>query len=1075
MQRRAEPLGHATGRGIYRPGEEDRMNRAWKLWPVLSALLALPTGVTAQEREITGTVTAEGALQPLGGVQVSVKGTSLGTITDFEGNFSIGVPAGRDTLVFTSIGYRTLELPAAPNMRVVLEQQAIGLEGIVVTALGVQREKSTLGYSVQDVSGAELSEVPELNVVNSLKGNVAGVQITDAGPTGGSSRIVIRGASSIAGNNQPLFIVDGVPVDNRAPDNSGYGGIDYGNAIQDIHPSNIESISVLKGPNAAALYGSRAQNGAIVITTKTGAGGPSEGLGITASTSLTFEEPLRLPNYQNLYGQGLNGEFRFVDGEGGGTWDFVDESWGPRLDGRLIDQFTGPQQPWLPHPDNVGNFLRTGRTLNSNVAVTRAGERSHVRLSVTHTGVEGMAPGNSINRLGIAVRGGADISDDLSAEASINYTNQNGINRPGTGYDEDNPMQQFIWFGRQIDMGALSDYRCTGDEPTSCQPGGQYNWNYNYHNNPFWEQHVNGNDDQRDRLIGHVALDYAVTDWLTATARAGRDWYRDHRKRVIAHFSLDDAGEGSFAEDLLYVSETNVDALVTAQRQLTSDLGLSVTAGGNLRTNNYETQGVAVSRLTVPGIYTIDNAATTPDPYDRVEEREVRGVYGSASFNFRGWLNLDLTGRNDWSSTLPEGNNSYFYPSISSAFVFTDALGLQSDLLSSGKVRASWTRVGNDAAPYQLSSVFTSSQGFGGVPLFGVPNELPNVDLKPEETTAWEVGADIGLLNERLGFVVTYYDSRTRNQILGVQISPASGYTSQVLNAGEVRNYGAELLLMANPVRTEKFNWDVTVNWSKNNSQVRELYGELETLVLGSYWSLDVEARGPRRDENGNIVEYFPYGALFGNPYLRDEQGRLVLTDAGLPQADPVRRVLGNYNPDWIGGIQNRFSYGPVDLSVLVDGQMGGDIFSVTNWFGEDAGVLESSLRGREDDFCDPGIVVPGVLPDGSTNGDGDDDLNVCPQAYFNTNFGIHEASIDDASYIKLREVRLGYTIPSEFMSRFGFSGGSIALIGRNLALWSEIENIDPETAFDASNVQGIEFGQFPTARSIGFSVSIRP
>jgi TonB-linked SusC/RagA family outer membrane protein len=1055
---------------------EECMKHVWKVWPLLLAvLLALPAPTAAQERVITGRVTAEGNLQALSGVQVSVKGTTVGTLTDFQGNFSVRMPAGADTLVFTSIGYRSLTLPATDGMQVTLEQQAIGLEGIVVTALGVEREKRTLGYSVQDVRGEALVEVPELNVVNSLKGNVAGVQITDAGPTGGSSRIVIRGASSIAGNNQPLFIVDGIPVDNRAPRNQGFGGIDYGNAVADIHPSNIESISVLKGPNAAALYGSRAANGAIVITTKTGAQGPAGGLGLTASMSYTMEEPLRLPNYQNLYGQGLFGEFEFVDGDGAGTWDFVDESWGPRLDGRPIDQFTGPGQPWLPHPDNVRNFFETGRTLNSNVAVSRSSENSHVRLSLTNTHVNGMAPDNTINRIGVALRGGANITDRFSAEATVNYTNQNAVNRPGTGYDEDNPMQQFIWFGRQVDMEALRNFQCTGNEVTACQPGGQYNWNYNYHNNPFWEQIVNGNDDQRDRLIGHVALNYQLTDWLNATARVGRDWYRDARKRVVHHFSLDDAGQGSFAEDLLYVSEANADALMSAHRQLSPAFTLDVTAGGNLRKNDFESSGVTVSRLTVPGIYTIDNSAVTPNPYDNISEREVRSLYGSASLNYLGWLNLDLTGRNDWSSTLPEGNNSYFYPSISSAFVFTDALGIESRLLSSGKVRASWTRVGNDAAPYQLTSVFNAQQGWGGVPMFSVPNELPNVDLKPEETTAWEVGADIGLFDERIGFVATYYDGRTRNQILGVQVSAASGFTSQVLNAGEVRNYGTELLLMANPIRTDNFNWDLTLNWSKNSSQVRELYGDLETLVLGTYWSLNVEARGPRRDDDGNIVEYYPYGGMFGNPYLRDEQGRLELTEDGLPQADPVQRVLGNYNPDWIGGIQNRFSYGPVDLSVLVDGQMGGDIFSVTNWFGEYAGVLESSLRGRETDFCEPGIVVDGVLPDGSVNGDGVDDQTVCPQDYFGQNFNLHEASIDDASYVKLREVRLGYTIPERFMSRFGFAGGSIALIGRNLALWSKIDNIDPETAFDASNVQGIEFGQFPTARSIGFSLSIRP
>ena len=1044
---------------------------------LLLVVLLVPMTLSAQDmRTVTGTITQQETTQAFPGVEVTVKGTRILAVTDAEGFFTLRVPAGSETLVFSYLGYRSQEMPVAARVDVQMSQEAIGIEGLTVTALGVRREKRSLGYSIQDVTGAEISEVPEINIVNSLKGKIAGVQITDAGPTGGSARIVIRGASSISGNNQPLFIIDGVPIDNTSHTdgafirNDGYGGIDYGNTASDIDPANIEAISVLKGPNAAALYGSRAAAGAVVITTKSGRGAPGGGLGVTASMSLTTEQPLRLPNYQNDYGQGLFGEFQFVDGAGAGLWDFVDESWGPKLDGRLIDQFTGPQQPWVPAVNNVRNFFRTGTTMNANVAISRAGERSNVRLSITDMEVRGMSPGNTMQRIGVALKGGATLTDRLSAEASLNYIDQEGVNRPGTGYDEDNPMQSFIWFGRQVDMERLRNYECQGGEPTACiADGGQYNWNYNYHNNPFWEALVNTNGDERDRLMGHLNLNYQLNDWITASARAGRDWYRDHRKRVIAPHSLDDNGLGSFEEETLYRSETNVDVLVNATRQLTSDLTLDVTAGANNRTNNYEAGGVTVAKLTVPGIYTIDNAGATPSPWDLIRKKEVRSAYGSASLNYAGYWNVDLTGRNDWSSTLPEGNNSYFYPSVSTAFVFTDAFQLQSNLLSSGKVRGSWTRVGNDANPYQLASVFNAQDGWGGVPMFAVPNELPNTTLKPEETTAWEVGADLGFFNERLGFVLTYYKRNTANQILGVEVSRASGYRRQILNAGEVENKGLELLLRATPVQLDNgFSWDMTVNWSRNDSKVTELFGDLQTLVLGEYWGMNIEAR---LDE--------PYGAFYGNGYLRqdpdDPNSPLMLTSSGMPQRDPVRRVLGNYNPDWIAGIQNRFSWGAVDVSVLVDGQSGGDVFSVTNWFGEYAGVLESSLQGRETDFCEPGIVVEGILPDGSTNGDGTNEVSVCPQDYFGRNYGINAASIDDASYIKLREVRVGYELPSAWVDRVGFTGGNLSLIGRNLFLWSRVENIDPETAFDSSNVQGIEFGQFPTARSIGFALSLRP
>jgi TonB-dependent SusC/RagA subfamily outer membrane receptor len=518
------------------PHPTQRHTRRWGMavgWLCLVMSFAWPGSILAQEtRTVTGRVQSEDGVQPLPGVQVTVKGTNVGTITDRDGTFTVRAPASATTLVFTYIGYRTREVPIEDEVTVTLEREAIGLEGIVVTALGVQRERRTLGYSVQEVTGEELMRVPKLNIVNSLQGSVAGVKITDAGPTGGTARIIIRGSSSITGDNQPLFVVDGIPIDNSSPMNAGFGGIDYGNAVQDIDPANIESISVLKGPNAAALYGSRASNGAIVITTRSGQGMGAQGPGITATSSVTFERPLRLPSYQNLYGQGFNGEFRFVDGRGGGLNDYADESWGPRLDGRLIDQFTGPQQPWVANPNNVRNFFDTGTTWNTNVAIARAGERSNVRLSVTNTQVASMAPGNTIDRISLALKGGASITDRLSTEASLNYMNQEAENRMGTGYDEDNPMQSFIWFGRQVDMDALRNYRCVPGTPTQCTEGGQFNWNYNYHNNPFWEQYVNGNGDERDRLLGHVQANLQLNDWITLTGRVGRDWYREHRKRT---------------------------------------------------------------------------------------------------------------------------------------------------------------------------------------------------------------------------------------------------------------------------------------------------------------------------------------------------------------------------------------------------------------------------------------------------------------------------------------------------------------------------------------------------------------
>ena len=1056
-----------------------------RVFALAAALLLLPAVVNAQETRVTGQVTAEDTGQPLAGVQIVVKGTTVGTLTDGNGNYQVRVPAGSDMLVFSYLGYRTVERQVTGTaLNVSLSREAIGLEGITVTALGIQREKRSLGYSIQEVEGEQLSDVPELNIVDALQGNVAGVKITSSGNPGGSSRIVIRGASSLSGNNQPLFIVDGVPIDNSnvytnmASRNLGGtagepgASYDYGNAAAEIDPNNIESISVLKGPNAAALYGSRAANGAVVITTKKGHVGG--GLGITASVSTTFETPLRLPDYQNLYGQGLGGEFAWVDGDGSGTYDHVDESWGPRLDGRMVDQFFGAG-PWEAHPDNVRDFFETGVTVNTNVALARSDERSNLRLSVTNSQMDGMYPSNEIDRLSASIAGGLDLTERFSAEGSVNYMNNEGVNRPGTGYSGSNVMQQFVWFGRQVDISQLKNYECAeADARPGCALGNPfYNWNYSYHDNPYAIANENKNSDVTDRVIGHLSLSYDLTDWLTANVRSGTDWYEEARLRAYAYGMFGGGNpRGAFADEQIFNRETNTEFLLTATRGLGEDLTLTVNGGGNRRDQEFKFHYITATELVVPGIYTLDNAAVTPVANDFTSRKRVNSLYGAANLNYRNYLSLDVTGRNDWSSTLPEANNSYFYPSVSTAFVFTDAFDLANRVLSSGKVRASWTRVGNDTDPYQTAPVFNSGTPWGGIPGYSLPDTLPNAELRPEETTAWEVGADLGFFDERLGFVATYYDNTTVNQIMGVQVSPASGFQNRVLNAGEVRNYGTELLLNAVPVRLDNgFRWDMTVNWAKNNSQVRELYGDLETLVLGTYWSLNVEARGPTRDEDGNVVEYHPYGAMFGNGFLRDEDGNLLVNDAGQPLRDPVRRVLGNYNPDWTAGLLNRFTFGAFDMSVLFDMQQGGDVFSVTNYFGNYAGVLESSLRGREEDFCDPGIVVEGVRQsDGQPN-----TTPVCPEDYFGGLYGNHESAIYDASYVKLRELKVGYRVPDSFVSRLGFSGANVSVIGRNLFLWSDTPNIDPETAFDASNVQGLEFGQFPTARSLGFSVTVRP
>ncbi|HEX5435642.1 MAG TPA: SusC/RagA family TonB-linked outer membrane protein [Gemmatimonadaceae bacterium] len=1026
----------------------------------------LPAGAAAQQgTTISGRVTSEVGT-PLANASVTLEGTHLGTLTTQNGGYSFTVPAASATgqsatLTARLIGYKpssvTITLSAAPiTHNFLLTVNPVQLEGVVVTALGIQRQKRSLGVAQQSVNAEELAQARTPNIVNALDGKVAGVNITNVGPTGGSARIVIRGANSITGNNQPLFVVDGIPIDNSAPNNGGYGGIDYGNTAQDINPNNIASISVLKGANAAALYGSRAANGAIVITTKTGAG--TQGLGITASQNLTFQTPLRLPDYQNQYGQGSGGQYEYKDGRGGGISDNVNRSWGPPLDGRKIVQWwsNGQPEPWLPHPNRVRDFFQTGRTSTTNVAVSAANTTANVRLDVTNMDEKGMLPTNTIQRLNTALTGQANLTSKLSATASLKYIRTQGHDRPGTGYDNQNVMQLVTWSGRQTSNEKLSDY---------INPDGtERSASHTTVDNPFWVLYENPNWDSRDRIIGTASAKYQFTNWLSGSIRSGTDWYRGWRKEQYADgfIGVNYAG-GAFFESERFNRETNSDFLLTADHTFGDKLGLTVNFGGNRRVNNFSLNSQGTRHLVIPGTFNIDNSAVTPQVGQNVSNRQTNSLYGQAQFAWNNYLFLNLTGRNDWSSTLPSGNDSYFYPSVSGSFVFTDAFPSTKlgKLLSYGKLRASWTRVGSDADPYQLAVTYSPGTPFGSVPRFSVPNSIPNADLKPEQTRSWEVGTELRFLNDRLALDGTYYNKLTSNQIIPVQVSGASGYTSAVLNAGAISNKGVELQVNATPLRINNFSWDMTVNFARNRSDVTSLYPGIQTVVLGSYWSLTVEARQGE-----------PYGALYGTPYLRDSKGQLILND-GLPQGDPQKRVLGHFTPDWTGGIQNHFRYKDVDFSFLFDTKQGGQLFSATNMFGNMSGVLATSLKGREKAETianGGGMIVPGVNADGTPN-----TTKVTAQAYFNSLFQIHEPFVYDASFVKLREVKVGYTFPESLTRHLGVSSLYLALVGRNLWLHTSVPNIDPETAFDNSNAQGLEFGQFPSARSFGFMVNVTP
>jgi len=1078
---------------------------------VLFGLFPVVAGTAlAQERtHVAGQVQDSSTRNPLPGVRVTVVGTAVGVMTDASGRYALDVPAGRDSLSFARIGYKRVVLAVAPVLNVAMRAQAVELQEVVTTALGIEREQPTLSYAAQTVSGDRLRQVPSTNIVSALQGNVAGLQVTNTSNPFGSARVVARGGGSILGQNQPLFVVDGIPIDNSAATNTGYGpaspnspasmgGYDVGNGAADIDVNNIQSVTVLKGPNAAALYGSRASNGAIVIVTKNGRGGPSDGFGVTATFGTTLETPLRLPDYQNQYGQGFYGEFDFVDGNFGGKNDGADESWGPKLDGRTTGcvyptdakgnpiisggydttkpcrQFFGVG-PWAAHPNNVRDFWSTGLVTNLNVAVARSSERNNVRLAVGRTGESGMYPSNDNTRTDVAISGATQISDRWSAEASIDYINDAMQNQPAQAYEEIDPMQGFIWFGRQVDTKLLEQnlYRDLSDPLTQQILAGndlrkdapiQYSWNYSYHANPFWEARVKTTDYARDRGLGHVSVTYRLNDWLSVTGRTGRDWYQNHFRANYPVNNISPYNGGGLLDVGETHSETNSDFLITANRPLFKDLTVTVNAGGNARVNDLQSSTGLVTRLA--SVYTLQNSDGQPTDTLHQEKKKVNSLYGLASFNFKNWLNVDVTGRNDWSSTLPKHQNSIFYPSVGAAFIFTDALAIRSRLLSYGKVRASWTRVGNDTDPYQLAAVYAAGvTPWSGQPSYTAPDRLPNPNLKPEETTGQEIGADLGLFDNRVALNATLYQKSTRNQILPVSISATSGYTQAVVNSGEVRNRGIELAATMTPIERPDFRWDVVANWSKNSNKVLSLYSGVERIVVGSFWNVDVTA---------DVGQ--PYGNLVGTKWMRDPQGHIVVDSAsGLPIRDSKQVVLGNYNPDWAGGITNTFTYKNLSLSFSLDGQMGGNVYSVTKWFGQYSGVLQATLLGREHEWND-GFVVPNAVYESATPGVFQPDtVHVLAQDYWHNTFYAQEMGIVDASYLKLREVRLAYNMPPSVARLIGFSQATVALVGRNLLLWAKQPTIDPETGFDTGNRQGVENGQLPTARSIGFTLSVRP
>jgi TonB-linked SusC/RagA family outer membrane protein len=1048
----------------------------------LFPMAALSQGPTVASGTIRG---SDGT--PLIGATVTAGSLRVGATTNRDGQYSFTIPAsatGPIVLTARRIGYQPATATITPTGVAIrqdftLQVSATELAEVVVTALGMQREKAKLGTAQQSLTAGDVNNTRAQNLVQQIQGKVSGVQITSPGTQGGSTNIIIRGQNSITGNNQPLFIVDGVAVSNAnrggAPFVGSNTNFDYGNALSDINPDDIESLSVLKGPNAAAIYGSRAANGVILITTRRG-GNTGGRMRTELNTNVTFEQPAILPSFQNLYGQGAEGEFEWFDGNYGGTNDGVDESWGPRLDGRLICQFNSPgagtdnctPTPWIAHPDNVKDFFRTGMTLSSTLAVSGGSERASGRLSVGADNVNGIFPNNSFQRRTASLNGTFRASSKLSAEGSVQYIRNSGRNRPGVGYSGRNPLQSmFNWFGRQVDTDALKDFG-KGGLSNGGPPGREYNWNYSYHNNPYWIQAENPQLDDRDHVIGSVALNYQIATGLNAVVRTGSDIYRQGIQQLYAEgaqefINTTYAGGFRFVND--YRNDNNTDITLSGNRRLASWLELNAVAGGNLRREYFTSNSQQTTGILVPRVYNPSNAAVAPAVTEQKVRREVQGVYGSAAFTLNDWWTIEGTARNDWSSTLPANDNSYFYPSVNTSIVLSDALpSLRGRVLSSLKLRGAMARVGSDAPVYSLVPVFIGeSQRLANQPQFRLDTRLANAALKPEITRSDEVGAEMSLFQDRVLLDASAYKKSTRNQIFDVEISGASGFDRKWINAGEISNKGIEALLTLNLFESPRgLNWSTTFNYGRNKSEVVDLSPDVETILLGSGGFGDVRVEA-RKGE--------PYGAIRGFKYERDEQGNILIED-GYPLRSNTLEVLGNIQPKWTGGWGNQISLGNFSLNTLLDIRRGGQLYSVTNMFGEYAGVLKETTNGRENDWDDPGVLVEGIdVATGQAN-----TTRITAEEYYHGLFAYTERYVYDAGYVKLREVRVSYNLPGSWANKFfGARAASIALTGRNLKMWTNVPNIDPEFAYSSRNDQGIEVNMSPNPRSFGFNLRIIP
>lgn len=1033
-----------------------------KKFLLIGLLLAFLMPEAMAQRKISGTVKEAGEDTPLPGVNIIVKGTSTGTTSDIDGAYSLEVPDDNAVLIFSFIGYRTEQVNVG-NRSVIdlnLEQDITQLGEVVVTAFGIERETKALGYAATEVNEEEFTRARENNVVNSLSGKVSGLQVMQSSTgVGSSSKVVIRGNNSIASNNQPLYVIDGVPIDNSSSvagadqwgnpvsGGIGAGGVDLGSGISDINPDDIASVTVLKGPSASALYGSRGANGVIMITTKSGSG--KKGIGVTFTTNYTLDQPAVFPEFQNEYGTGNQGVVGPTHAE-----VITQSSWGPRMDGSQQPTWTGPGETaaYSPQPDNFRDFFRNGNSFTNTLAIAKGGEVGAVRFSYTDLKSSGIVPANELKRRSLTVRGQAKLNERFTSDTKVSYVNQQVDNRPPLSRWPDNPVLTLSQMGRNVRIEDLKNYRNDDGSANSPLSG--------YFNNPYYVAHAMNNEDNKNRIFGFTSLDYKFTDWFSAMVRVGTD-YSTQKYRSIVPLGHTFTPQGAFNDVLYTFQETNADFLLKFNKNIGSNFNVSLNIGGNHRYNTYEAIGFTGSDWIAKNTYTVSNLAN-PISISSISEKEVNSLYAFGQFSYKNMIFVDITGRNDWSSSLSNDNWSFFYPSISTSFVLSDMLGLDYDKITFLKARAGWAKVGNDTDPYQLHPVYDFQGGvtYNGQPVASNDPNRKNPDLRPEETTSYEFGLDSRFFGDRLNFSFTYYSSSTKDQILRANTAITSGFRTVLINAGEIQNNGIELSIDARILSSDNLKWDLGLVFSRNRSEVVELYDDVDRHVItlgGGGFPIQVVA------DKGQ-----PYGQIYGNTFKTDANGNRVYTATGMPIASDEMVSFGDINPDFLAGISNTLSFKNLSLYFLIDIKSGGKIVSVRDAFMNSAGTSVITAEQRNN-----GLSVSGVTEEGAPITV--DDVNV--QNYHNSvlSNGIITPFVYDAGYIKMREISLSYNIPSSMLENVPFSNVKLSLIGRNLFFFNkETENFDPESSFSTVNgASGIETFALPSTRSYGVNLSL--